>query len=1050
VSAPEQPSFAPRPIQLPAVLQFAGQPPSFGTIASLSERGLAFDFLRDPSHSPAAGSGVRLDFDWANRHHICHCHILHQQGGRVLLSLRDAPPHILAALYAVNRQDAPPLAARLAILQTQQSCHTRFMEGMRAVVDSFYQSLQSPPGTLPERHLEAVKYSLQPLRARLTHQFTHAYPMYPELRESYSDRQRVAESEKLELIDIERVDDWIRRSGIAHAVTEALQPLPLTFNLQYATLQKTSERLALHPYHAEAVLDVLADFIIPLGLDADTRAVCYTHMAQAFSQHATALYDSMLQHLAQVLPEHVPDTEPGGSLAQWLHATAEAPPAPGASVAQVEELARLVSHLTENFGSLVTLPADAAAHDDAIFARAPAAPVPGLLTRDRILSRFLPAQVFAPPTEDEPPQLSVPALPGLDATVIEDLLAHLRQPPPIDPGPEKLASSSQVRALMLQAQGLLLEYTLNGLTYQAHPAHPVWTLVNALDTLHLGADDRGQFLDPAYHQAASLTLQWLLGQERPDDALPQANTLLGEIGTRFQRERDARCSEQLHALGAPDGAPLPFTSGWCIVRDDSQAIPYEILGRFSGHWALLNRSATHLLRWSADALRDALDAGRVEGASDYTIAFLERTASAALTTSLDAIHAATWQDTSTGCLNRSALIDELERILEHPVTQPPPYCALIEIPSLRLGHSGLDEDTLAVLRQRTGEILHGALEPGEQCGRLNDVSFLTLFRPQLPQRLGERLARLHADMEALHPDWKMRGAVLPILAPTGAALPADVLRHVNQACNDARKSNVFDTARLASVPESVQRIESLPFDALFLRAQQIRPCADDALPHYEILLGIRDNLDPPHTPQSFVVMAEQNGHIHKLDAWVLRSALAWMDDHASALGGLSGLSVNLSGQSLVDTAHIDAMLQVLAEHAHLADRLIFEVTETVAIGNLDTAVASLRRLRQMGCRIALDDFGSGYSSYSYLRRLPLDYLKIDGVYIRNLLDNPTDQALTASMVDVAHALGLKVIAEYVDNETTCAWLKDIGVDYVQGYWVHTPQPLDTLFELTLV
>jgi EAL domain-containing protein (putative c-di-GMP-specific phosphodiesterase class I)/GGDEF domain-containing protein len=1051
VSEPEQPSFAPRPIQLPAVLQFAGEPPSFGTIASLSERGLTFDFLREPSHSPAAGSAVRLDFDWANRHHLCHCHILHQQGARVLLSLRDAPPHILAALYAVNREDAPPLAARLAILQTQQSCHTRFMDGMRAVVDSFYQSLRSPPRTVPERQFEAVKYTLQPLRARLTHQFTRAYPMYPELRESYSDRQRVAESENLELIDIERVDDWIRRSGIAHAVTEALQPLPVTFNWQYATLQKTSKQQALHPYHAEAVLDVLADFINPLGLDADARALCYTHMAQAFSQHATALYDSMLQHLAQVLPEHAPDGESGGSLAQWLHATSESPPAPGASAAQVEELARLVSRLTEHLGPLPV----ASGADPIPVSGTPIAPVPGLLTRDRILSRFLPAQALAAPTENEPIQLSLlrsaaPTLPGLDTAAVEDLLAQLRQPPPIDPGPERLAAASQVRALMLQAQGLLLEYTLNGLTYQAQPTHPVWALINALDVLHLGADDQGQFLDPAYHQAASLTLQWLLGQERPDDSLPQANALLEEIGARFRRERAARCSEQLHALGAPDDAPFPFASAWCIVRDDSQAIPYEILGCFSGRWALLNRSATQLLQWSADALRDALDSGRVESASDYTIAFLERTASAALTTSLHAIHAATWQDTSTGCLNRNALIDELERILEHPVTQPPPYCALIEIPSLRLGHSGLDEDTLAVLRQRTGETLHAALESGEQCGRLNDVSFLTLFRPQSPQRLGERLARLHADMEALHPDWNMRGTVLPILAPTDAALPSDVLRHVNQACSAARKSNVFDIARLASIPEPASRLEALPFDALFLRAQEIRPCTDDALPHYEILLGIRDDLDPPHTPQSFVVMAEQSGHIHQLDAWVLRSALAWMDGHAGALGRLSGLSINLSGQSLVDTAHVDAMLHVLGDYAHLADRLIFEVTETVAIGNLDTAVASLRRLREMGCRTALDDFGSGYSSYGYLRRLPLDYLKIDGVYIRGLLDNPTDQALTASMVDVAHALGLKVIAEYVDSEATYTWLKDIGVDYVQGYWVHTPQPLDTLFKLALV
>lgn len=101
-------------------------------------------------------------------------------------------------------------------------------------------------------------------------------------------------------------------------------------------------------------------------------------------------------------------------------------------------------------------------------------------------------------------------------------------------------------------------------------------------------------------------------------------------------------------------------------------------------------------------------------------------------------------------------------------------------------------------------------------------------------------------------------------------------------------------------------------------------------------------------------------------------------------------------------------------------------------------------MRNLGCRVALDDFGSGYSSYSYLRSLPLDYLKIDGTYIHNILTDKTDQALTASMVDVTHALGLKVIAEYVDSEAIHSWLKALGVDYVQGYWVHQPERLDGL------
>ena len=139
---------------------------------------------------------------------------------------------------------------------------------------------------------------------------------------------------------------------------------------------------------------------------------------------------------------------------------------------------------------------------------------------------------------------------------------------------------------------------------------------------------------------------------------------------------------------------------------------------------------------------------------------------------------------------------------------------------------------------------------------------------------------------------------------------------------------------------------------------------------------------------------------------------------------LSGLSVNLSSNSLTHPGHVESIIALLSRYPEWAEKLIFEVTETAAIDHLDVAVRAPRGLRKLGCRIALDDFGSGYSAYSYVRSLPLDYLKIDGTYIRNLLTDKTDQALTASMVDVAHALDLKVIAEYVDSEAVYLWLKD--------------------------
>jgi EAL domain-containing protein (putative c-di-GMP-specific phosphodiesterase class I) len=348
------------------------------------------------------------------------------------------------------------------------------------------------------------------------------------------------------------------------------------------------------------------------------------------------------------------------------------------------------------------------------------------------------------------------------------------------------------------------------------------------------------------------------------------------------------------------------------------------------------------------------------------------------------------------------------------------------------------------MQKRTGEILLDMLENGERCGRLSDVSFMAVFAPQDPHRLADRLAQLKNGMESLHPEWKMIGAVVPLVGDETSPTPSSVLRRANQACAPMRLQGGFDVSCLDAVPPASGQMEDLPFSSLYLRCQKIASCDEGAPSHYEILLGIKDDLASAQTTQSFVLLAEQGGRIHDLDAWVLRSVLEWMVQNPAGLERLSGLSVNLSGNTLGLADHVDTLTNLLSGYPHLTRKLILEVTETAAIDNLDVAVRSLRKLRKLGCRVALDDFGSGYSSYGYLRSLPLDYLKIDGIYIRNILTDKTDQALTASMVDVAHALGLKVIAEYVDSEAAYAWLKKLGVDYVQGYWVHEPERLDTL------
>ena len=1056
-------------ILIPAVLQVDGESPCFGTISGLTEQGLAFHFQTVSLSQKSVGALAKLDFDLMGLHHSCKGLIVHIQSKRALLSLRETATNVRAALQSINQDSMPTLASRLSAQQTQQACHAHFMQAMKHVVDGFYQAL---PGAIQARcaidktlggPLAQLSVAMESLRPQLVRHYTAAYPMYPEQLEiplqATSDNQT-------DPADMARVDEWIRRTTIAQQIVKTLEPLPETFNRHYSGLLNNAYKQTTHPYHPDAILQRLSTLIEPLELDTEARTLCYEVMGNAFKDVAPALYETLLRLVRSAPTQASPDIHQDLSLEQWLKQAAAKPASassndsPAIDVSQLNALTLLLGQLADHFGAFGN-PLPVSALTQTKPALTVDGRIPGLIARDRIFNRFLPAGAGLNENEHSAPgelallvsdavapthtpAVALGGLSDLDQAALQGLVATMRQQTPIELAVEKPAQGSQVRALMMQAQGLLLEYTLNGLTYQAQPDHPAWSLLNALDALHFGADPQGQFLDPTMHQAMGLTMQWLLGQRDIDAALDQVNALLKPITTKLHTESRERRARHLDILGEPSFDALPFNSRWCLIKQNDEAIPYEILGQHDDSWSLLDRAATHVLVFSTRQFDEKIDSGQIEETGNFELPFLERIADATLAAGLHAVHTFTWQDPASGCLKRAALMDELERRLAHPVVEPPLFCALIEIPTMRPGHSLLPGDALAVLQKHTGELLQAALENGEHCGRLSDVTFLMVFAPQEPERLADRLIQLQADMEALHPIWKIIGAVVPLADGETGQSSSNTLRRANLACVSARQDAHFDLTCLNNVLPPTNRIEPLPFSALFLRCQKIASCDEGVPSHYEILLGINDDLRPRHTTQSFVVMAEQTGLANDLDAWVLRTALEWMDRNVSGLETLSGLSVNLSGNSLTAEGHIDTMMRLLSRFPHLVHKLILEVTETAAIDNLDVAVRSLRRLRKMGCRIALDDFGSGYSSYSYIRSLPLDYLKIDGTYIRNLLTDPTDQALTASMVDVAHALGLKVIAEYVNSEAVYLWLKELGVDYVQGYWIHEPERLEGL------
>jgi diguanylate cyclase (GGDEF)-like protein/PAS domain S-box-containing protein len=214
----------------------------------------------------------------------------------------------------------------------------------------------------------------------------------------------------------------------------------------------------------------------------------------------------------------------------------------------------------------------------------------------------------------------------------------------------------------------------------------------------------------------------------------------------------------------------------------------------------------------------------------------------------------------------------------------------------------------------------------------------------------------------------------------------------------------------------------------------------------ELLVRMIDETGQLTPPMAFIPAAERYQLMTTIDRWVLQSVLAALGRGGSCLDGFSICAVNLSGQSLCNENFLDFVLEQLAEHGVDPARLCFEITETSAIANLQRATDFIDRLSHMGCRFALDDFGSGLSSFAYLKDLNVEFLKIDGAFVRDLEVDPIDGAMVAAINQIGHVMGKKTIAEAVENDATLARLRAMGVDYAQGYGVARPLPLDIDFQ----
>lgn len=238
--------------------------------------------------------------------------------------------------------------------------------------------------------------------------------------------------------------------------------------------------------------------------------------------------------------------------------------------------------------------------------------------------------------------------------------------------------------------------------------------------------------------------------------------------------------------------------------------------------------------------------------------------------------------------------------------------------------------------------------------------------------------------------------------------------------------------------------QALEQGRLLLYAQRIVPLGaqQDEAGHYEVLLRMRGEGDEVILPQAFLPAAERYGLSPKLDRWVVSAVLGGLAASPRRLENLRLCSINLSGHSLGDDGFLAFVVDQLARTGVPPEKVCFEITETLAIANLSHATQFIKALRSEGCRFALDDFGSGLSSFAYLQNLPVDYLKIDGHFVRDVAGGGVGHAIVKSINEIGHVMGKQTIAEFVEDAATLERLREIGVDYAQGFLLGHPQPIE--------
>ena len=425
----------------------------------------------------------------------------------------------------------------------------------------------------------------------------------------------------------------------------------------------------------------------------------------------------------------------------------------------------------------------------------------------------------------------------------------------------------------------------------------------------------------------------------------------------------------------------------------------------------------------------------------------------------------THHDSLTGLMNRSGFESSMVSTLASARSKSLQHCLLhIDIDQLHVINDLMGHEEGDKLIRRAARILRMLSRDTDYIARLGGDEFGVLLTNCSVSQGHEKADAIRNAIRELSVISAKRQ--LDVTASVGVAAVTSetdgivsVMASAEIACKSAKENGrdrieVFeeDNTTLVRRTEEIEWMgrvqEAMRDDRFVLYCQPVLPIADKSRPaHYEILVRMNDDTGEVLLPGMFIPAAERYQLMPMVDRWIIHSSLRWLGENWADIAGSDPVfCINLSGQSLTNPGFQAFVADELDQMGVPAGNICFEITETAAISNIDEATDFMKSLQAFGCRFALDDFGAGLSSFGYLKFLPVDYLKIDGSFVREIKTDAISRSMVDAICQIGRTMGLTTIAEFVADQETVEILREIKVDYAQGYGVGRPLPLDEIIE----